>query len=82
MCIIVGMSEYCIYVGLDEQKKVPDDWRDKVEAQRGVSLKGGDERGIVVKCSDDAAEKLKKKFSYLTIEWIMPHHSELEEEEK
>ena len=65
------MSEYVIYVAHDHKGKAPEDWQEQVKAHRGVSESSGDLNGIVVKCDDEIAEKLRKKFSYLNIEYIM-----------
>jgi len=65
------MTQYLIYVGHDHKGDAPENWMEEVKEHRGVSESSSDLIGMVINCGLDIAQKLREKFYYLNIEYIM-----------
>jgi hypothetical protein len=64
------MKEHIVYVSRESSNSFQSDWMDKVKKTKGITFKSEDLNGMVINCTDEAAQKLRDTFNYLKVEHV------------
>ena len=73
-----AMNEYVLSV----KSEAPSDWMDQVSSNPSVVVRGGTISHLLIKCSEEIVEKLKKESTYLKVEYVCPHFKDEQKNEK